>query len=97
LATPCGQALKERLSQLWKWTPLDSSAAPSELGGFFCISWGSASLHPSPHRSEISENFDLKDYLIDSGSGSRIRPRGYRFWCFFGKRIFKQTVSIPLI
>jgi hypothetical protein len=29
LATPCGQALKERWSQLWKWDPLDSSAAPS--------------------------------------------------------------------
>jgi len=29
----------------------------------------------SLHRSQISENFDLKDYLIDSGSGSRIRPR----------------------
>jgi len=29
----------------------------------------------SPHRSQFSENFDLKDYLIDSGSGSRIRPR----------------------
>jgi hypothetical protein len=29
----------------------------------------------SLHRSQISENFDLEDYLIDSGSGSRIRPR----------------------
>jgi hypothetical protein len=29
----------------------------------------------SLHRSQISENFALKDYLIDSGSGSRIRPR----------------------
>src|SRR5215831_1297298 len=25
-------------------------------------------------RSQISENFDLEDHLIDSGSGSRIRP-----------------------
>jgi hypothetical protein len=29
----------------------------------------------SLHRSQISENFDLEDYLIDSGSPSRIRPR----------------------
>jgi hypothetical protein len=26
----------------------------------------------SLHRSQISEDFDLEDYLIDSGSGSRI-------------------------
>jgi len=32
---------------------------------------GSSSLH----RSQISENFDFEDHLIDSGSGSRIRPR----------------------
>jgi hypothetical protein len=26
----------------------------------------------SLHRSEISENFDSKEYVIDAGSGSRI-------------------------
>jgi hypothetical protein len=53
----------------------------------------------SLHRSQISENFDLKDYLIDSGSSCRIRPRGggADFCRFFGKRIFKQSVSIPLV
>jgi hypothetical protein len=27
----------------------------------------------SLHRSQISENFDFKEYVIDAGSGSRIR------------------------
>jgi hypothetical protein len=45
----------------------------------------------SLHRSQISEDFNLKDHLIDSGSGSGIRPRdgGAEFCCFFGKRIFQ--------
>ena len=30
-------------------------------------------------------------------NGSRIRRRGRRFCCFFGKRIFKQSVSISLV
>jgi hypothetical protein len=48
--------------------------------------WGQV---PSLHRSQISENFDLKEHLIDSGSGSRIRPRdgGAEFCSFFGKGI----------
>ena len=33
------------------------------------------SLGASLHRSQISENLDLEDYLIDSGFGSRSRPR----------------------
>jgi hypothetical protein len=28
----------------------------------------------SLHRSQISENFDFKEYVPDAGSGSRIRP-----------------------
>jgi hypothetical protein len=27
---------------------------------------------PSLHRSQVSENFDSKEYVIDAGSGSRI-------------------------
>jgi hypothetical protein len=43
--------------------------------------------------------FDLKDYLIDSGSGSRIRPRdgGADSAAFSERQFFKQSVSIPLI
>jgi len=37
--------------------------------------WNDTQCFFSLHRSQISENFDLKDYLIDSGSGSRICPR----------------------
>jgi hypothetical protein len=53
-------------------------------------------------RSQISENFDLEDYLIDSGSGSRIRPRdgGAADSAAFSERVFKQTVSLfpfPLV
>jgi hypothetical protein len=53
----------------------------------------------SLHRSQISENLDLKDYVMHSGSSGRIRPRdsGDDFCRFFGKRIFKQSVSIPLV
>jgi hypothetical protein len=31
-------------------------------------------LWPSLHRSQISENFDFKEYVIDAGSGSRNPP-----------------------
>ena len=27
---------------------------------------------PSPHRSQISENFDFREYVINAGSSSRI-------------------------
>jgi hypothetical protein len=47
----------------------------------------------SLHRSQISENFDFKEYVIDAGSGSRIRPARGRFCCF-GDKSSKQYVSI---
>ena len=46
----------------------------------------------SPHRSQFSENFDLKDYLIDSGSGSRIR-RGAADSAAFSEREFSNGLS----
>jgi len=48
----------------------------------------------SLHRSQFSENFDLKDYLIDSGSGSRIRPcDGGADSAAFSEREFSNGLS----
>ena len=41
-ATPCGQALKERRSRLWKWNPARLVCRASELGRFCCAFLGPA-------------------------------------------------------
>src|SRR5262249_12304127 len=50
---------------------------------------------PSLHRSQISENFDFKEYVIDAGSGSRIRPAtAGPILLLFGDKNFQVYVSI---
>jgi len=47
---------------------------------------------------QISENFDLKVYQIDSGSGSRIRPRdGGADSAAFSERKFSNRVLLFLL
>jgi hypothetical protein len=51
----------------------------------------------SLHRSRISENFDFKEYVIDAGSGSRIRPATARpILLLFGDKNSQRYVSILL-
>jgi hypothetical protein len=49
----------------------------------------------SLHRLQIPGNFDLEDYLIDSGSGSRIVGEASDS-AAFSKDKFKRSVSVPL-
>jgi hypothetical protein len=50
---------------------------------------------PSLHRSQISENLDFKEYVIDAGSGSGIRPAAaVPIPLLFGNKNSQQYVSI---
>jgi hypothetical protein len=45
----------------------------------------------SLHRSQISENFDFKECVIDAGSGSRIGRLGQPILLFFGGQKFSTV------
>jgi hypothetical protein len=47
----------------------------------------------SLHRSKISENFDFKEYVIDAGSGSRIRPAAAEPLLLFGDKNSQQYAA----
>jgi hypothetical protein len=56
--------------------------------------WFIRTLIISLHRSQISENFDFKEYVIDAGSGSRIRRLDRPILLLFGDKNSQQHVSI---